>query len=272
MPATTSALRSRPCTASRGRSSGCRPTDERAGRYVGLIVEGSSQIAELLERLALVARIERGAYEPALQRMDSFELAQAAVESVTVGDVAVSGTGAEVDVDPVQTERSLAAYFFTCALRHAGPIYPTRVRDLARQRIGAAMAQRAREEVGNRTFGRIGIHLDRAARAGDRASPARTSAAAALAELERVDRAPRRLIGTALDPRHECQTLEQRGHLPRAFDDQADIAAGPLVLGLQALDGAREPVHGRKGRAQVVARERHNLREETVGGHGSSGE
>ena len=93
------------------------PTDERAGRYVGLIVEGSSQIAELLERLALVARIERGAYEPALQRMDSFELAQAAVESVTVGDVAVSGTGAEVDVDPVQTERSLAA-LLTAAIRH----------------------------------------------------------------------------------------------------------------------------------------------------------
>jgi hypothetical protein len=31
-------------------------------------------------------------------------------------------------------------------------------------------------------------------------------------------------------------------------------------------------VHGRQRRAQVVARERHNLREERVGGHGSSGE
>ena len=93
------------------------PTDERTGRYIGLIVEGSSQIAELLERLALVSRIERGAYEPALQRLDSFELAQAAAASVAVGDVAVSGRGAEVEIDPVQSERSIAA-LLVAAIRH----------------------------------------------------------------------------------------------------------------------------------------------------------
>jgi signal transduction histidine kinase len=93
------------------------PTDERTGRYIGLIVEGSSQIAELLERLALVSRIERGAYEPILRRMDSFELAQAAAASVAVGDVTVSGRGAEVEVDPVQAERSIAALLIA-AIRH----------------------------------------------------------------------------------------------------------------------------------------------------------
>jgi signal transduction histidine kinase len=93
------------------------PMDERTGRYIGLIVQGSSQIADLLERLALVSRIERGAYEPALRRMDSFEVAQAAAASVAVGEVEVSGTGAEVDVDPVQTERSLAA-LLVAAIRH----------------------------------------------------------------------------------------------------------------------------------------------------------
>jgi signal transduction histidine kinase len=93
------------------------PADERTGRYIGLIVEGSSQIAELLERLALVSRIERGAYEPMLRPVDCFELAQAAAASVAVGDVAVSGTGAEVEVDPVQAERSIAA-LLVAAIRH----------------------------------------------------------------------------------------------------------------------------------------------------------
>ena len=107
-PATTCALRSRPCTGSRGRSSGCEPT-RRAGadRYVGLIVEGSSQIAELLERLALVARIERGALRA---RAAASGLARACAGGRGVGaggDVAVSGTGAQVDVDPV-ADRAVA--------------------------------------------------------------------------------------------------------------------------------------------------------------------
>jgi signal transduction histidine kinase len=93
------------------------PADERTDRYIGLIVEGSGQMAELLERLALLARIERGTYEPVLRRMDSFELAQTAAASVAVGDVAASGKGAEVEVDPVQAERSIAA-LLVAAIRH----------------------------------------------------------------------------------------------------------------------------------------------------------
>jgi signal transduction histidine kinase len=92
------------------------PADERAERYIGLIVEGSGQISDLLERLALIARIERGVYEPVLRSLDSLELARAAAASVE-GDVAVSGTGADVEVDPVQAERSITA-FLVCTLRH----------------------------------------------------------------------------------------------------------------------------------------------------------
>ena len=83
------------------------PEDERAGRYVGLIVEGSGQMAALLERLALVARIERGTYEPPRRTVDSLELASAAAALVRAGDVSVSGTGAPVEVDPDPTERSV---------------------------------------------------------------------------------------------------------------------------------------------------------------------
>jgi signal transduction histidine kinase len=93
------------------------PLDERTGRYIGLIVEGSGQLADLLERLALIARIERGVYEPALRSMDSLELADSASASVDAGEVAVSGKGADVEMDPVQAERSIRA-FLTCAIRH----------------------------------------------------------------------------------------------------------------------------------------------------------
>jgi signal transduction histidine kinase len=93
------------------------PLQGRTRRYIGLMVEGSGQLAELLERLALIARIERDAYEPALQRMDSLELARKAADLVSAGEVAVRGEGEAVGVDPAPTEQSVAA-FLTCAIRH----------------------------------------------------------------------------------------------------------------------------------------------------------
>ncbi|MBA3718352.1 MAG: HAMP domain-containing histidine kinase [Actinobacteria bacterium] len=93
------------------------PLQARTSRYVGLIVEGSAQIAELLERLALVSRIERGSYEPARQTVDSLDLVQAAAALVDAGDVSVDGKGAPVSIDPVPTEQSIAA-LCTCAIRH----------------------------------------------------------------------------------------------------------------------------------------------------------
>ena len=90
---------------------------EQAQRYIGLIVEGSDQLTELLDRLALVARIERGAYEPVMREMDSLEVAHAAAARVDVGEVAVSGAGAPVAVDPGATERSIAD-LLVCAIRH----------------------------------------------------------------------------------------------------------------------------------------------------------
>jgi K+-sensing histidine kinase KdpD len=93
------------------------PLQARTRRYIGIMVEGSGQLAQLLERLALIARIERGAYQPALQQMDSLELAQKAAELVAAGEVSVTGEGETVEVDPTPTEQTVAA-FLTCALRH----------------------------------------------------------------------------------------------------------------------------------------------------------
>jgi light-regulated signal transduction histidine kinase (bacteriophytochrome) len=93
------------------------PLQERTRRYVGLMAEGSGQMAELLERLALVARIERGSYDPALQTVDSLELARSAAGLVGNGDVAVAGEGAAVAVDVGATELSIAA-FCAGAIRH----------------------------------------------------------------------------------------------------------------------------------------------------------
>jgi signal transduction histidine kinase len=93
------------------------PLPERTLRYVGLMAEGSAQMAELLERLALVARVERGVYSPALREVDSLELARSAAGLVAAGEVAVTGEGAEVEIDPDATERSIAA-LCTGAARH----------------------------------------------------------------------------------------------------------------------------------------------------------
>jgi len=99
------------------------PLQERTQHFVGLMVEGSGEMADLLERLALVARIERGAYDPHLREVDSLELVRAAAALVHAGEVSVTGEGATVHLDPDPTERSIAA-FLTCALRYGddGPI------------------------------------------------------------------------------------------------------------------------------------------------------
>jgi signal transduction histidine kinase len=93
------------------------PLQERASRYLGLMAAASEEMADLLDRLAIVARIESGRYEPVLQTADSLELARSAAEQVEAGTVEVDGEGAPVEVDREWMERSLAAYA-QCAIRH----------------------------------------------------------------------------------------------------------------------------------------------------------
>jgi signal transduction histidine kinase len=89
-----------------------------ADRYVEMILAGAEQMAELLEDLALVARIEDGRYEAQLVDADTRELVEAAAARLGERGVA-TGEGAGVRVDRAPTERALAALAL-CAARHGG--------------------------------------------------------------------------------------------------------------------------------------------------------
>ena len=95
------------------------PLSERTLQYIEMIASASAEMAELLDLLGVVARIESGRYEPPLMEVDSLELARTAAEQVKVGDVDVEGRGSPLMVDREWAERSVAA-FATCALRHGG--------------------------------------------------------------------------------------------------------------------------------------------------------
>lgn len=91
---------------------------EPAGRYVEMIQAASAQIAELLDDLGVVARLESGRYTPSLVEADTLELARSA--AFRLGEKAVaSGAGSAVRVDRDAVERGLAGLAL-CALRHGG--------------------------------------------------------------------------------------------------------------------------------------------------------
>jgi signal transduction histidine kinase len=81
-------------------------------RYVDMIVEASMQMTELLEKLALAARIEGSRYEPVLVEVDTLTLARAAVPDA-------QGEGTIVVTDPPTIERSLVS-LADCAKKHGG--------------------------------------------------------------------------------------------------------------------------------------------------------
>ena len=83
-------------------------------RYLDIMVAATDQLAELLEDIALAARIESERWEPNVQEVDTRELAHAASEGL---EATVEGAGAVVRVDRDAAERSL--YLLArCALRH----------------------------------------------------------------------------------------------------------------------------------------------------------
>ena len=93
--------------------------DDPASRYVEMIGAASAQLAELLEELSLVARIEAGTYEPPLTEINSLELALEAAAELDAGAVTVTGEGASVQVEPEATRRALRQ-LFRAARRHGG--------------------------------------------------------------------------------------------------------------------------------------------------------
>jgi signal transduction histidine kinase len=90
-----------------------------ADRYVEMIDAASRQIAELLDELSLVARIEGGRYDPLLRESDTLALAEGAAERLGTDRVRVSGEGAPVEIDLEAVDRGVSA-LVQATLRHGG--------------------------------------------------------------------------------------------------------------------------------------------------------
>jgi len=90
-----------------------------ADRYVEMIDAASRQIAELLDELSLVARIEGGRYDPLLRESDTLALAEGAAERLGPDRVHVSGEGAPVEIDLEAVDRGVSA-LVQATLRHGG--------------------------------------------------------------------------------------------------------------------------------------------------------
>jgi signal transduction histidine kinase len=93
--------------------------EEPAGRYLEMIDTASRQIADLIDELALGARIVAGRYEPVRKEVDTLELVRAAADRLGEERVEVDGDGAQVELDADATKRAVAA-LARCALRHGG--------------------------------------------------------------------------------------------------------------------------------------------------------
>ncbi len=88
-------------------------------RHVEMIEAASVQLAELLDELSLLARIESGRFEPRLETVDSLALAREAAEQLEDGTVAVDGDGVPVAVEVDATRRALRQ-LARAARRHGG--------------------------------------------------------------------------------------------------------------------------------------------------------
>jgi len=84
-----------------------------------MIDAASRQIAELLDELSLVARIEAGRYEPLLRDADTLALARGAAERLGEERVRVAGEGSAVETDAEAVERGVSA-LVQATLRHGG--------------------------------------------------------------------------------------------------------------------------------------------------------
>ncbi len=90
-----------------------------ADRYVEMMIAASGEIAELLDGLGLLARIEAGRYDPARVEADSLELARAATARLGEEKVEVTGDGGAVAVDPEAVQQAVYG-LVRCTLRHGG--------------------------------------------------------------------------------------------------------------------------------------------------------
>ena len=90
-----------------------------ADRYVEMMIAASGELAELVDLLGLVARIEGDRYDPTLVETDSLELAQAVAARLGEERVEVTGRGGTLVVDREAAEHAVHG-LARCTLRHGG--------------------------------------------------------------------------------------------------------------------------------------------------------
>ena len=93
--------------------------EEPAGRYVEMIEAASAQLAELVDELALVARVEAGRFQPRYETVDSLELVRGAARELEEGVVELTGEGAPVRVERDAARRAIRQ-LARAARRHGG--------------------------------------------------------------------------------------------------------------------------------------------------------
>jgi|SRR3954447_11469193 signal transduction histidine kinase len=92
--------------------------DAQSTRYVELIEASGAQLAEIIDDIGVVARIQGDRFEPAREHVESLDVARAAAERL--GEQAsVSGAGQRVRVDSELAARALYGLTYA-ALRHGG--------------------------------------------------------------------------------------------------------------------------------------------------------
>ena len=90
-----------------------------ADRYIRMIGAATDQLADLLDLLSVMARIESGRYEPQLRATSARALADEAAERLEPERVSVEGDGSDVRVDPEWAAKSVSAVA-EAARRHGG--------------------------------------------------------------------------------------------------------------------------------------------------------
>jgi signal transduction histidine kinase len=90
-----------------------------ADRYVEMMVAASAELADLLDSLSLLARIESDRYETTPTQLDVLDLARSVARRLGEGRVSVEGAGGAVAADLEAAERAVYG-LARCALRHGG--------------------------------------------------------------------------------------------------------------------------------------------------------
>jgi hypothetical protein len=129
-----------------------------------------------------------------------------------------------------------------------------------------AVAQSALRERSDRALACRNVDLDLGALTRDRHTLGPELLGGRVRELERVRAREHGVVAPCLELRAEGELVDQLGELGRSRVDHLEVAHGRLVVALHPDERLGEPVHGRKRRAQVVAREHDELGELRVFG------